>query len=98
MPAANLGQQAAYKSSLAYVFDKDAVILDEPEIHLHPEWQMIYAELIVILQQKFDLNFIINVIYRIIIKCTIYIYWIFVSINWGSTWSRSHGKNKGKKR
>lgn len=40
--------------------DKDAVILDEPEIHLHPEWQMIYAELIVILQQKFDLNFIIN--------------------------------------
>ena len=40
--------------------DKDAVVLDEPEIHLHPEWQMVYAELIVVLQEKFDLNFIIN--------------------------------------
>lgn len=40
--------------------DKDAIVLDEPEIHLHPEWQMVYAELIVILQKKFDLNFIIN--------------------------------------
>ena len=40
--------------------DKDAIVLDEPEIHLHPEWQMIYAELIIVLQEKFDLNFIIN--------------------------------------
>ena len=40
--------------------DKDAIVLDEPEIHLHPEWQMVYAELIVALQEKFDLNFIIN--------------------------------------
>lgn len=40
--------------------DKDAIVLDEPEIHLHPEWQMVYAELIVVLQEKFDLNFIIN--------------------------------------
>lgn len=40
--------------------DKDAIVLDEPEIHLHPEWQMIYAELIVVLQEKFNLNFIIN--------------------------------------
>ncbi len=39
---------------------KDAIVLDEPEIHLHPEWQMVYAELIVALQEKFDLNFIIN--------------------------------------
>lgn len=40
--------------------DKDAIVLDEPEIHLHPEWQMVYAELIVVLQEKFNLNFIIN--------------------------------------
>lgn len=40
--------------------EKDAIVLDEPEIHLHPEWQMVYAELIVALQEKFDLNFIIN--------------------------------------
>lgn len=40
--------------------DNDAIVLDEPEIHLHPEWQMVYAELIVVLQKKFNLNFIIN--------------------------------------
>lgn len=35
---------------------KDVLILDEPEIHLHPEWQIIYAETIVLLQKKFDLT------------------------------------------
>ena len=40
--------------------NKDAIILDEPEIHLHPEWQMVYAELIIVLQEKFDFNIIIN--------------------------------------
>jgi len=35
---------------------KDVLILDEPEIHLHSEWQIIYAELIVILQKTFDLT------------------------------------------
>lgn len=40
--------------------NKDAIILDEPEIHLHPEWQMVYAELIVVLQEKFDFNIVIN--------------------------------------
>lgn len=35
---------------------KDVLILDEPEIHLHPEWQIIYAELIVVLQKVFDLT------------------------------------------
>ena len=23
--------------------DKDVLILDEPEIHLHPQWQIVYA-------------------------------------------------------
>ena len=27
------------------------VILDEPEIHLHPEWQLLFAELIVLLNK-----------------------------------------------
>lgn len=40
--------------------EKDVLILDEPEIHLHPEWQLIYAQLIVLLQKKFDLSIIVT--------------------------------------
>ena len=40
--------------------EKDVLILDEPEIHLHPEWQIYYAELIVLLQREFDLTVIIT--------------------------------------
>ena len=36
------------------------LVLDEPEIHLHPEWQLAYAELIVLLQKKFDLTIVIT--------------------------------------
>ena len=38
---------------------EDVLILDEPEIHLHPEWQLIYAELIVLLQKTFDLTILV---------------------------------------
>ncbi len=38
---------------------KDILILDEPEIHLHSEWQIIYAELIVVLQKQFDLTILL---------------------------------------
>ncbi|MDE6251338.1 MAG: AAA family ATPase [Lachnospiraceae bacterium] len=40
--------------------EKDVLILDEPEIHLHPEWQLIYAQMIVLLQKEFDLTMIIT--------------------------------------
>lgn len=40
--------------------EKDVLVLDEPEIHLHPEWQLKYAEIIVLLQQAFDLNIVIT--------------------------------------
>lgn len=40
--------------------EKDVLILDEPEIHLHPEWQLTYAELIVLLQKSFDLNILVT--------------------------------------
>lgn len=40
--------------------EKDVLILDEPEIHLHPEWQLAYAKLIVLLQKEFDLTMIIT--------------------------------------
>lgn len=40
--------------------EKDVLILDEPEIHLHPQWQIVYAELIVLLQKYFDLSVIVT--------------------------------------
>ena len=40
--------------------EKDVVILDEPEIHLHPQWQIVYAELIVLLQKYFDLSVVVT--------------------------------------
>ena len=40
--------------------EKDVLILDEPEIHLHPQWQVVYAELIVLLQKVFDLSIIVT--------------------------------------
>lgn len=39
--------------------EKDVLIFDEPEIHLHPQWQIAYAELIVLLQKHFDLSIIV---------------------------------------
>lgn len=40
--------------------NKDILILDEPEIHLHPEWQLDYAELLVLLQKQFELSLILT--------------------------------------
>lgn len=40
--------------------EKDVIVLDEPEIHLHPEWQLVYAEIIVLLQKKFDFHIIVT--------------------------------------
>lgn len=36
------------------------VILDEPEIHLHPAWQLQFAELIVLLSKEFGVNVLLN--------------------------------------
>ena len=36
------------------------IILDEPEIHLHPEWQLLFAEIIVLLQKEFGMNILLN--------------------------------------
>lgn len=40
--------------------EKGVLILDEPEIHLHPEWQLRYAEILVLLQKKFDLTVLLT--------------------------------------
>jgi len=36
------------------------LILDEPEIHLHPDWSTIFAEILVLLQKQFNLRVLIN--------------------------------------
>jgi len=36
------------------------MILDEPEIHLHPEWQLKFAEIIVLIQKEFRTNILLN--------------------------------------
>lgn len=36
------------------------IILDEPEIHLHPEWQLKFAEIIVLIQKEFNTNILLN--------------------------------------
>ena len=36
------------------------LILDEPEIHLHPAWQLFFAELIVLLQKEFNLHILLT--------------------------------------
>jgi len=38
----------------------DVLVLDEPENHLHPRWQIVYAEIIVMLQQCFDLTVLLT--------------------------------------
>ena len=43
----------------AILKENDILILDEPEIHLHPEWQLLYAEIIVLLQREFGLSIVV---------------------------------------
>ena len=40
--------------------EKGVLIFDEPEIHLHPEWQLAFAEVIVLLQKEFDLSIVVT--------------------------------------
>ena len=36
------------------------IILDEPEVHIHPKWQLLFAELIVLLHKEFNLHILLN--------------------------------------
>lgn len=40
--------------------EKDVLILNEPEIHMHTEWQLIYAEIIVLIQKYFDMTILVT--------------------------------------
>lgn len=38
----------------------DFLILDEPEIHLHPEWQIVYAEALVLLSKELGVRLLVT--------------------------------------
>ena len=40
--------------------ENGTIILDEPEIHLHREWQLKFAELIVLLQKEFGMHILLT--------------------------------------
>lgn len=40
--------------------EKGTIILDEPEIHLHPKWQLNYAEMLVKLQKILNLHILVS--------------------------------------
>lgn len=40
--------------------ENGTLILDEPEVHLHPKWQVQYAELLVLLQKALNLHILIS--------------------------------------
>ena len=38
----------------------DVLIIDKPEAYMHPEWQLVYAEVVVLLQKALDLTVLIT--------------------------------------
>jgi predicted ATPase len=45
---------------LGKIHERDVLIFDEPEIHLHPAWQLRFAEILVLLQKEFDLTILLT--------------------------------------
>ena len=43
-----------------YLEDNGIMVMDEPEVHLHPEWQIRLAEITVLLQKVYGLNIVIT--------------------------------------
>lgn len=40
--------------------ENGTIILDEPEVHLHPEWQILLAEIIVMLHEEFGIHVLLT--------------------------------------
>ncbi len=43
-----------------FIEENGIIVLDEPEVHLHPEWQIRLAEIIVLLQKVYGMNVVIT--------------------------------------
>ena len=46
--------------SMGLLSSDSIIIFDEPEINLHPEWQLLYAQIVVILQQVYDIKILLT--------------------------------------
>jgi predicted ATP-dependent endonuclease of OLD family len=44
---------------LGEIKERDILIFDEPENHLHPAWQLQFAEILVLLQKEFNLTILL---------------------------------------
>lgn len=40
--------------------NRSLLIIDEPEVHLHPTWQVKYAEILVVLSKEYDIPFVLT--------------------------------------
>jgi predicted ATPase len=40
--------------------ERGVLILDEPEVHLHPDWQLRFAEILILLQKEFNLTLLLT--------------------------------------
>ena len=49
-----------YAIRMGAIQKNDILILDEPEINLHPEWQVTYARALVLLQKAYNLTILIT--------------------------------------
>lgn len=49
-----------YAVRIGAIQKNDVLILDEPEINLHPEWQLVYARALVGLQKMYDLTLLVT--------------------------------------
>ena len=49
-----------YAIRIGAIRENDILILDEPEINLHPEWQVIYARALVHLQKEFNIRILLT--------------------------------------
>ncbi|WP_455790408.1 ATP-binding protein [Amedibacillus sp. YH-ame10] len=43
-----------------YIIHNSTIILDEPEVNLHPQWQIRLAEILVIMQKELNLHILLN--------------------------------------
>ena len=50
----------SYQEQCLFLPEDSELILDEPENHLHPEWQVQYAKILVLLQKTYDLTLLVT--------------------------------------
>ena len=47
-------------SDNGYIGSRTLLLIDEPEVHLHPEWQMIFAELLILMSKEIGVKIVLT--------------------------------------